>query len=159
MAWYTNSLTTLRVLIQDMTAPYTYNDDDLITIMCSAASLIAGEITLQYAYIIDTSNLSITPDPYVIRDTGFETLIAYKSACLIGIGDSKKNASNAITVKDAGASINMTGAAVYTLKWSDSVCLQYEKIKQSYQLGQYVIGDSISTPYGGIDSSSYHRRG
>lgn len=148
MAWYSNALPILRVLIQDMTEPYTYSDDNLYTILCSAASLVQQEVSTDYTYTVNFTTKTVSPDPNALGDEAFENLMAYKAACLIGIGESKTAATNAIDVSDNGASIKMVGAAKSKLQWGQMACLQYDAIKKAYQTGTYVVGKSIVGPYG-----------
>jgi len=148
MAWYSNSLPMLRVLIQDLNEPHTYSDDNLYSILCSAASLVQQEVNLPYVYIINFTVKTITPDPNALGDVGFEHLMAYKAACLIGIGAAKIASANAIDVADNSASIKMAWSAKSKMQWGNMACLQYEDIKKAYQMGRYVVGKSIVSPYG-----------
>lgn len=148
MAWYSNALPILRVLIQDMTEPYTYSDDNLYSVLCSAASLVQQEVNLLNVYTVNFTTKTITPDPNALGDVGFEHLMAYKAACLIGIGAAKTASANAIDVADNSASIKMAWAAKSKMQWGNMACVQYEDIKKDYQMGKYVVGKSIVSPYG-----------
>lgn len=125
----------VRALINDLSTPYTYDEERLQQLIVTCAQLVKLEIDFNLTYTIDIPNMSISPDPASSNDDGFINLISMKTACLVLQGELKNLATGNVRVQDGPSSIDMTGAYTATKNLYDQLCKDYDKARLAYVLG------------------------
>lgn len=115
MAWDSDALSILRVLLDDLdeTAPR-YSDDRLITLTVVAAYQLQNELTFDTTYTVSLSAESISPDPG--SDEPFMNLVTMKAACIVNRGELLVAANRAIAVKDGTSSVDLRGVSEQKIK-------------------------------------------
>jgi hypothetical protein len=83
MAWQTEVVPMVRILINDISEPYQYSDERIISTNLVAAKYIQFDVDFDYEYIVDMNAQTITPDPTEVNDQLFIVLLSLKTACLI----------------------------------------------------------------------------
>jgi hypothetical protein len=140
MPWQDVVIECIRVSLNDLDVPYTYEDTRLQRISVTAAAQVMNEAEFQSAYIVDIHLQSITPDPTdttvnSVIDNPFIALVALKACCLTIKGEMKKYAlMGGIQVKDGPSSISTNGlfnnySTLYKQYLDD-----YNYLKMNYKL-------------------------
>lgn len=164
--WDEQIVTYLRNMIGDITEPFQYDDDRLISIILLSAQFVITDIAaFQDVYTIDLDNEAITPDPTEDeKDNFFTNLVLLKSACFIETGEARLAAAQAITIKDQGSEISLGGTGGVSdakLKlWQQNFCKSYQEAKESYYYNTQGKGIAITGPNGscGEGWSYYYNR-
>ena len=135
------SLVILRHLIDD-TASTSYTDERLLELLYISAVYVNMDIG--GSYLIDICSQTITPE----TDSAFDTLVALKAACLLVRSTQNSYAKNDFTVTDGPSSVNLKGAAASIKVSADGFCIQYERSKMLFLMGNTNFGGglAISTP-------------
>jgi len=81
MAWQADITNLVRVLINDLSETPAYSDDRIIQTITVAARYIKFDVQLEYEYVIDSINNTISPDP--TADNIFSCLVGLRAACII----------------------------------------------------------------------------
>lgn len=136
----------VRVLINDTESPQVYTDERLQQIIVYAAVCVQAEIGFDTVYTIDIDNVTISPDPTLIGDDKFCTLVALKAACITD-QSSYRNAA-LIGGVAAMAGPPMLGTNQYMAGFKGLVsfnCEAYERQKQGCQVGRR--GETVLSPF------------
>ena len=99
MYWQAEFITLLRVLIDDLSSPQTYNDKRLTQVLAVAAQLVTNELNFPSKFRVDIQALTIEPSPVdreSTRDENFINLVCIKAACLIYRGETIKSVGQGI---------------------------------------------------------------
>lgn len=147
MAWSTDMVTMLRILIDDYTSPYTYDNTRLQTLIAVAGQLVQTELTFDNTYTIDVSVPSITPDPVTAADDAFINLTVLKAACILSMSESRTAASKGMLVKDGPSTIDARDMASSKSGVAEDYCEAYQKAKKDYQAGNSSAGQAVVGPY------------
>jgi len=83
MAWQTDIISLVRVVINDLGDPPQYSDERLIQTIIVAARYLQFDVNLERKYNIDLINQTITPDPTDDNDDVFLCMTGLKTACII----------------------------------------------------------------------------
>jgi hypothetical protein len=151
--WQAEMITLLRVLVDDLTSPYTYTDGRLTQVLAVAAQLVTAELNFPYNFQVNIQALTITPNPTdrtATRDDNFINLVCIKGACLIDRGEAKKSVGQSIAIRDGSSSIDLRGSMEGRLKLLEKGwCNVYEETKLEYKAGRagVVAGAAIMTPF------------
>lgn len=163
--WQAEMTTLLRVLIDDISSPQTYQDKRLVQVLAVAAQLVTSELNFANNFKVDVQALTIDPNPVdrdSTRDDNFINLVCMKAACLIDRGETRKSVSQGIAIRDGSSSIDLRGSMDGRLKLLEKGwCAAYEDAKLEYQAGRngIVAGAAIMTPFrvfAGFHDSSYY---
>lgn len=132
MAWNTDLVLMVRVLISDITAPQTYTDEYIKRVLITAGIMVDAEIPFGYDYSYDINALTISPDPVTSDDSIFMALVPLKSACILTQGEFKQALGQGIKVRDGDSAID---TSVSFRGYRDILelgpCAAYEKLKWS----------------------------
>jgi hypothetical protein len=151
MAWQTDMVTMLRVLINDLGDVQTFTNLRLEQLLVVSAQLVITDIKFNTTYEAGISDLSITPDPTLTasKDDVFTNFVVMKAACLSDIGTYRTKAilSN-LNIKCAQMGIS-TGNYSDAFKKLLEVgpCAAYEEMKKQYNFGNIKIAKFILTPF------------
>lgn len=153
MAWQTEMVRLVRVMLADMSDPPLYADGRLQELLVATSQLVINELTFSRAYTPDLGSLTISPDPCDrvagTRDDSYVNLICLKACCILERGEVRSAASQAISIRDGTSAIDLRGAMEGKLKLLDKGwCAVYEDAKLEYQMGQVrVAGACIMGPF------------
>ena len=148
MAWQDEMVPILRHLIDDTAETKTYTDSMLENIIVVAAQLSTVEISFDNDYMIDVTQMSISPDPTAgTRDNAFIALISLKAACLTLKAEAKASAGESIRVTDGPSTIDTTSRSTMRIERSKDMCEQYAKAKQQHLAGNARFVAAILGPY------------
>jgi len=148
MPWTTDMIKIVRGLVNDMTAPYTYDDWRLQELIVVGAVLTIQEVDFSTSYTVNLCTNTITPDPSDAGDYDFMSLVSLKTACMISSGEHREAAKTALSVKDGPSFVDTKDKAKHLGGLAENVCEAYEKAKQNYQMGDGSLGRAIVGPYG-----------
>ncbi len=146
MAWETEIVEQVRVIINDIESPQVYSDTRIERASIIAAAQSIKEINYNTNYLVDITLQTITPDPTELdpKDLDFINLVSLKCACLILGGELRQYSLSSVTVVDGPSTISI-GSIVKNLKDTyETLLKQYDKAKYLYQAG--LSGQSITTP-------------
>jgi len=144
VAWDTDLVLMVRVLISDIDLPQTYTDTYLQRVLITAGFLVDAEFPFSYDYTYDISALTISPDPVTNQDSAFVALVPLKAACILNQGEFKKALAQGIKVKDGDSAIDTSvsfGGYSDILKLGP--CASYEKLKWSLLASGEAVGGGV----------------
>lgn len=148
MAWDTDLVVMLRVLISDFGTPQTYTDEYLSRVIVTAGILTDSEMEFTYDYVYDVSNITISPDPVTSLDTRFQALVPLKAACIITQGEFKQALGQGIKVRDGDSAID---TSVSFRGYKDILelgpCKSYEKLKWTLLASSAYSGGAVLGPH------------
>jgi len=147
MAWDTDLVLMLRVLVGDLNIPQKNTDAYLKRILIAAGILVVNDIDLSQDYIFDISNITIVPDPVILGDILAQALIPLKAACIMNQSQFQIALSQGIRVRDGDSQIDTSvsfGGYKDILQLgpcaSYSLLLNWELQSQSSLVGKAVLG-------------------
>lgn len=147
MAWDTDLILMVRVLVSDIASPQTYTDEYLERVFITAGIIVDAEIPFDYDYSYDISALTISPDPVTSEDSVFMALVPLKAACILVQGEFKQALGQGIKVRDGDSAID---TSVSFRGYRDILefgpCTAYEKLKWSL-LASAGVGKAVLGPY------------
>lgn len=173
MAWTTDLVLMVRVLVSDMESPQTYTDAYLEQVLITAGIMVDADIPFDYTYAYDISASTIVPDPVISEDSTFMALVPLKAACILTQGEFKQALGQGIKVRDGDSAID---TSVSFRGYRDILemgpCAAYDKLRWSLLasggVGKAVLGpyrayngtalDTISWYYNQFDISTTGRR-
>ena len=153
MYWQAEFITLIRVLIDDLSSPQTYNDKRLTQVLAVAAQLVTNELNFPNKFMVDIQALTIEPSPVdraSTRDENFINLVCIKAACLIERGETRKSVGQGISIRDGSSAIDLRGSMDGRLKLLEKGwCFVYDETKLQYQTSRIggVAGAAIMTPF------------
>lgn len=151
--WQAEMITLLRVLVDDLSSPYTYTDGRLTQVLAVAAQLVTAELNFPYNFQVNIQALTITPNPTDrsgSRDDNFINLVCIKGACLIERGETRKSVGQGIAIRDGSSSIDLRGSMMGRIKLLEKGwCAVYEDTKLEYQASRNgsIAGAAIMSPF------------
>jgi hypothetical protein len=150
MSWQNEISTIIRYLVNDIDSSK-YDDTRIETTALVAAQLVILEVTFKNDYIIDISNVTLSPDPTLqeTRDNYFINLASLRSACIILGSEVKSEAGNAISIKDGPSSIDLRGVTATLSALYTDICNKYQLMVEEYKKDKFngEYGTSILGPY------------
>lgn len=157
MGWETEAVTTLRVMIGDMTDPPKYSDARLTQLYLVGAKLTAQQVDFSTAYTINLSG-TITPDPTAsgTYDTDFFNLSILKSLCILMTGEARIAAGKSFSMMDRGASVDMRNLFPGASKMAQNACQEFMDQRFLYLVEKRTRGLSVTGPFGSIVPNNPH---
>ena len=146
MAWQTEIVEQVRVIINDTESPQKFTDSRIERATIIATSQVLKEINFSTVYTVDITLQTITPDPTSLtpKDLDFVNLVSLKCSCLILGGELRQYSLSSISVTDGPSTISFSGIFKNLKETHDLLTKQYAKDKCLYQSG--LVGQAISTP-------------
>lgn len=152
MAWQTEMLEMVRILINDLGCPPNYSDENLERLIIIAAFQVNNELDFSQSFEVDIGNGTISPDPIdpASKDESFINLVCIKAACIFDRGEAVKAAKNAFAIRQGFSSVDTKGvaAAKLALLLRGGWCAVYEDAKLEYQTNSRgIAGAAIMGPF------------
>lgn len=151
MAWQTELVELLRVMVNDLADTPTYSDYRLQRVLVVAAFQVSTELDFSRDFVVDVTAQTITPDPTDgdDRNDAFTNLVCMKAACITDRGEAAAAAKQAIAVRDGTSAIDLRGNLQGKLKLLEKGwCAAYDDAKLEYQAGQvHTAGAAIIGPF------------
>lgn len=151
MAFFTECVTIIRWLINDLSSAPTYTDQRLEELLLVAAQYVNQEIDFAQSYVVDADELTLTPDPTLrsSRDEPFINLTCLKAACILDVAETRTATGQSIAIKDGSSSIDLRGNAASKLALLKAGwCAQYQMAKEEFLEGnRQSVGAIILTPF------------
>ena len=149
MSWNETLITMVRVLTNDLTSPYTNEDEALEKIIVVAANYVQQEIKPDIIYSFDYITPNIIPDPVDNGDIIYSNFVVLKAACLADTNLFRtKVAMDGVEAKAGLASLKISGMSQ---GFKDILllgpCKAYDSLKQEYQFGDSSIVHGIFSPF------------
>jgi len=159
MAWTTDLVLMVRVLISDLDAPQTHTDEYIERVLITAGIIVDSEISFSYDYTYSISDITITPDPVVSEDSVFMALVPLKAACIMIQGAFKAALGQGIKVRDGDSAID---TSVNFRGYRDIIelgpCASYARLKWSLIASGATtgggVGKAVLGPYRSPDNGS-----
>lgn len=151
MSWKKEITTIVRVLINDLTAPYTYSDSRLYQLITVSAKYVQFDVTLDHPYIIDVVNPSITPDPTADDDNIFISLVSLKAACLVDQSSLRtKAAMEGIRAALGPASLSVAGSLTgIKMLLETGPCATYDELVSHWDVKEATNIRAVLSPFVG----------
>lgn len=152
MAWQSDLVTTLRLMINDFDQPFTYADTRLEQTLVVSAKLVLSVADFSQPFTADISAIDILPDPTigVNKDDNFTNLFTMRAAALIELGEAKNAAKKGFAFKDETQSFDGKGLAQAYVAimekggWNQA----YIEAFEDYQMNAVAnIGSAIVGPF------------
>ena len=151
MAWDTELVEMVRVLISDLDTTETFADLRLQQTIATAAVLVAQEVDLGQTYTITVSpSGTLTPDPTVAatRDNVAVALFPLKAACIIDTNKLQDATCTAIRVRDGDSEIDLRSSFKgYKDILEFGPCKTYEVLKANINANRAFVGEAILGPF------------
>ncbi len=113
MAWDTELVTLLRVMVDDLEDPPRTEDERLETLLLASAQLLKTQLTFDVTYVVDLDASTLTPDPTTSspRDDPYINLVCLQAACMTDRNSAGRAARKAISFRDGGSAVDNTARA------------------------------------------------
>lgn len=150
MAWQSESIVVLRIMIDDWGSPPTFTDARLEQLFLVAAQLVNSEMNFSTTYTVDLDECSLSPDPTTgTKDNNFFNLTCLKAACILDQAQARTAAGRAVQISSFKSSIRLTDVASHRLALlKEGYCKLYAETKLQYELDRAsVAGAAIMTPF------------
>ncbi len=154
MAWTTDLVLMVRVLINDLNLPQKNTDTYLQQVIITAGIIADSEIIFPFIYAYDISAITIIPDPVLSGDALFQALVPLKAACIMNQGDFRLALGQGIKVRDGDSAID---TSVSFRGYKDILqfgpCAVYIQLKEDIQSGRTdgkrgdLIGAAVMGPH------------
>ncbi len=151
MAWKTEIVPIVRVLINDLVEPYAYSDDRLYQVVAVAAQFVKEDLTGLVDYEINIQTPDISPDPTESssRDDIYINSVSLKSACFVDQSTFRtKAASEGIRAALGPASLSVTGnLSGFKILLDQGPCALYDKFVNDYDIANATNIASVLSPF------------
>lgn len=151
MAWETEMVEILRVMVNDLDKPFRYTDIRLQKLIVSASQMLQtdSKFGFKMTYVTDIVNLNITPDPTEVRDDSFINLCLLKAGCFVDNCVAREAArKGGISIREWNTSLDTKGifaAALAILEkgW----CKNYQDSLYAYESGNSSMCTAVLSPF------------
>ena len=149
MAWQDEMIITTRVLINDLDTPYAFSDARIEQILVVASKYVQFDVNLDYPYVIDVVNKTITPDPTTNNDTIFTSLICLKASCIIDESNLRTRAAlEGIKTTLGPANLSFGGSlAGWQAILDRGPCAVYDELTSHWDVKNATAWSAILSPF------------
>lgn len=151
MAWQDTLTIIVRTLVNDLDAPYSFSDARIEQILTVSGKYVQFDVNLDYAYVIDVVNNTITPDPTSVNDDIFISLTCLKAACIIDQSNLRtKAALEGIRTALGSANISIAGSLNgWDLIIDKGACAMYEELTAHWDVKNATAVRAVLSPFVG----------
>lgn len=151
MSWQNELTSIVRILINDTGPVYTYSDLRIQQSLVVAAKYVQFDVVLDHQYLVDVSNLEISPDPTADNDDIFISLTSLKAACIIDQSNFRtKAAMEGIRAALGPASLSVGGSLG---GWRDIInhgpCALYDGLIEHWDVANASAVRAVLSPFVG----------
>jgi hypothetical protein len=157
MAWDSEMVTLLRVMVNDLDTPYKFTDNRIKQVLLSAAQFVITDASGKFLFDFQSNieELELTPDPTDrsggTRDDDFITLTLLKAGCIIDSCLARDAArKGGVSIREYNTSIDTRGifnAFLALLESEKSYCSQYYEALLIYLAGNSTVGKGVFGPF------------
>jgi hypothetical protein len=166
MSWTVEIPIIVRTLINDNIEPYQYCNDRLLQIIAVAAKYVQLDVSLDNTYVVNMTNLEMSPDPVVLQDEIFVSLVSLKAACLIDQSSLRTRAvTDGIRAALGPAMISVNNSlSGFMAVLEKGPCASYQELSNEWNISRADMAKAILSPFVGnnFDPRSlwinYHNR-
>lgn len=167
MAWETEMVEILRIMINDMDVPYRYSDVRLQKIIVAGAQTMMAEVGNRFItiYTTDIATPDITPDPCDrtsgARDEDFINLTLLKSACFIDNCVARDAArKGGVSIREWATSLDTKGLFTSAMSiLQNGWCKTYEESMFQFLVGNSSVCTAVLGPFRTYHSAGYYYGG
>ena len=147
MAWTTDMVTELRLLLNDFDAPQIFTDAKLTALLVVAAKNVSRELSFNQPFVATIANLTIVPDPTTAPtiDDDFSSLTCMQ-ACVILSRSKMIAGGGGIYIRDSISEVDTRQKAANIKAIVDEVAKAYDEAKYQYSCGKR-MGRAVLTPF------------
>lgn len=151
MAWQPTLILIVRNLINDINIPYQFSDNSIEQVLVIAGKYVQFDVNLATTYNIDIISKTFDPDPILIKDEIFTSIVCLKAACIIDQGTFRtKAALEGISTKLGPATLNVSG----TLQGWKSIlehgpCALYDQLTEHWDVQNATAWAAVLSPFVG----------
>lgn len=151
MTWQEELTLMVRVLVNDLDEPYAFSDDRIQQILAVSGRYVQFDVNLDNKYTIDVVSQSISPDPFVINDDIFISLICLKAACIIDQSTLRtKAALEGIRTSLGSANLSIGGSLE---GWKEIIdkgaCSMYDELTSHWDVQNATAVRAVLSPFVG----------
>lgn len=151
MSWDNHLINLVRVLINDITEPYEFNDSRMLQVIVVAANYVQFDVNLDHKYNIDVINFNISPDPISLNDDIFLSLVGLKASCLFDQSAYRtKAAMEGIRTSLGPALLSVNGnAGAWASILAHGACATYDELTSHWDVMNATAVKAILSPFAG----------
>lgn len=151
MSWQIEIPIIVRTLINDLEDQPVYSDERLKQIISVAAKYVQFDVVLDYSYTVDVVGGNISPDPTIINDDIFVSLVSLKAACIVDQSALRtKAALEGIRASLGSANLTIKGSLEGFIKiLENGPCSLYEELTSHWDVSQATAIRAILGPFVG----------
>lgn len=159
MAWQTELVGILRVMVGDLDTPYKYSDIRLQKTIIAGAQRVISDISgisTSNSYIASFDDITIIPDPTISpKDDEFINLVLLSSACFVDQGAARIAANKGgFSIREFASSLDLRGIVDAALKiLAVGWCKNYDETLFAYLAGNSSVGTAVMGPFRTIYSA------
>lgn len=149
MSWQNELTIITRTLIDDLDQPYDFSDNRIQQVLTVSARYLQFDINLDYSYVIDVINNTITPDPTTNNDTIFISMVCLKAACIIDQGTFRtKAALEGIKTALGPASLSFGGTlSGWQAIIDHGACAIYDELTSHWDVKNATAWAAVLSPF------------
>ena len=151
MSWQIEIPIMVRTLINDLNDQPTYSDERLLQVIAVAAKYVQFDVVLDNEYSVNVVDFSMSPDPTVINDNIFISLVALKSACIIDQSALRTRAAlEGIKASLGPAMLSVNGSLDGLISILDKgPCASYDELNSHWDVSQATAIRAVLSPFVG----------
>jgi hypothetical protein len=151
MSWQIEIPIMVRTLINDLNDQPTYSDERLLQVIAVAAKYVQFDVVLDNEYSVNVVDFSMSPDPTVINDNIFISLVALKSACIIDQSALRTRAAlEGIKASLGPAMLSVNGSLDGLISILDKgPCASYDELTSHWDVSQATAIRAVLSPFVG----------
>lgn len=151
MSWQTEIPIIVRTLINDWADQPVYSDERIIQVITVAAKYVQFDVSLDTKYNVDVSNLVIDPDPTLVKDEIFTSLVSLKSACIIDQSSLRTKAAVEGIRASLGPASLWVGGSLEGIKMvlQQGPCALYDELTSHWDVKDATAIRAILSPFVG----------
>jgi hypothetical protein len=155
MAWTDLVTPLIRGMIGDNSLSETYTDTQIQQGFLVGGFIVQNEATFAAVYMIDVTNVTISPDPTILPDIAFINLACMKAAQQIFNGEMRLYANQGIKLKDGPSELDLRRDSRGLADIYKSFTDQYNTAIKIYRMNQS-IGATVAFVSGHLRGIRYN---
>jgi hypothetical protein len=162
MSWSIEIPIIVRTLINDFDeTKQAYSDERILQAVVVAGKYVQFDVNLDQKYTIDIANPAITPDPTLLNDDIFISLVSLKTACIFDQSTLRTRAAlEGIRASLGPASLSVGGSLLgLKLIIEQGPCAAYEELTSHWDVKEATAIRAVLSPFVGNKFDSRYLQG